>query len=150
MTRRSLHRARVQSRAERIGIPTELQRCANANVPVIRTVDGKRHGSLMRWGLIPLFARDIPPKYSTINARIATVQTAAGYKGPWSHGQRCLMVAQGFYECQVQADGKDQDSLPHSHKRPADLCICWAMGLVQDGHRRAHRVSDSLPRCEGK
>jgi putative SOS response-associated peptidase YedK len=34
-----------------------------------------------------------------------TAQTAASYGGPWSRGQRCLVVAQGFFECQVQADG---------------------------------------------
>ncbi len=76
------------------------------NVPVIRSVEGKPRGSLMRWGLIPFFARGVPPKYSTINARIETVQTAASYRGPWSRGQRCLQIASGFYEWQVQPDGK--------------------------------------------
>jgi putative SOS response-associated peptidase YedK len=75
-------------------------------VPIVRTRDGERRGSLMRWGLIPYFARGVPPKYSTINARIETVQTAASYRGPWKRGQRCLVVARGFYEWQVQADGK--------------------------------------------
>lgn len=75
-------------------------------VPVIRNLDGKPHGALMRWGLIPFFARGVPPKYSTINARMETVQTAASYRGPWKRGQRCLVVARGFYEWQVQADGK--------------------------------------------
>jgi putative SOS response-associated peptidase YedK len=27
------------------------------DVPVIRTIEGEPHGSLMRWGLIPFFAR---------------------------------------------------------------------------------------------
>ena len=76
------------------------------NVPIIRTVEGKPHGALLRWGLIPYFTRGAPPKYSTINARVETVKTAASYRGPWSRGQRCLVVAQGFYEWQVQADGK--------------------------------------------
>jgi putative SOS response-associated peptidase YedK len=67
-------------------------------VPVIRSIDGKLHGSLMRWGLVPFFAKGIPPKFSTINARIETVQTTASYGGPWKRGQRCLQVAQGFYE----------------------------------------------------
>jgi putative SOS response-associated peptidase YedK len=75
-------------------------------VPVVRQVDGERRGSLLRWGLIPFFARGVPPKYSTINARVETIQTAASYKGPWTRAQRCLVVAGGFYEWQVQADGK--------------------------------------------
>ena len=27
---------------------------------------------------------------------------------PWSRGQRCLVVARGFYEWQTQADGKNK------------------------------------------
>jgi putative SOS response-associated peptidase YedK len=75
-------------------------------VPIIRDIEGVRRGALMRWGLIPFFARGVPPKYSTINARVETVQTAASYRGPWERGQRCLVIARGFYEWQVQADGK--------------------------------------------
>ena len=79
--------------------PTQL-------VPIVRSVEGTRRGALMRWGLIPYFARGVPPKYSTINARVETVQTAASYRGPWTRAQRCLVVAKGFFEWQVQADGK--------------------------------------------
>jgi putative SOS response-associated peptidase YedK len=79
--------------------PTQL-------VPIVRDAAGVSQGSLMRWGLIPFFARGVPTKYSTINARIETVQTAASYRGPWKRAQRCLVVARGFFEWQVQADGK--------------------------------------------
>lgn len=75
-------------------------------VPIVRSIEGERRGALLRWGLIPFFAHGIAPKYSTINARLETVQTAASYRGPWKRGQRCLVVASGFYEWQVQADGK--------------------------------------------
>jgi putative SOS response-associated peptidase YedK len=75
-------------------------------VPIVRTVDGERTGTRLRWGLIPFFARGVPTKYSTINARVETVPTSACYRGPWSRGQRCLVVVSGFYEWQVQDDGK--------------------------------------------
>jgi putative SOS response-associated peptidase YedK len=78
--------------------PSSFNVAPTQNVPVIRAIEGKPHGSLMRWGLIPFFARGVPPKYSTINARVETVQTAASYRGPWARGQRCLQVAMGFYE----------------------------------------------------
>jgi putative SOS response-associated peptidase YedK len=77
-------------------------------VPIVRMVDGERRGSRLRWGLIPFFAKGVPTKYSTINARIETVQTAASYRGPWKRGQRCLVVVSGFYEWQVQPDGKSK------------------------------------------
>jgi putative SOS response-associated peptidase YedK len=51
-------------------------------VPVIRnTPEGPSLDTRPR-GLIPFFARGVPPKYSTITARIETVQTAASYRGP--------------------------------------------------------------------
>lgn len=69
-------------------------------VPVVRLEDGRRKAHLMRWGLIPFWAKGKPPKYSTINARAEGVKTAASYRGPWKRGQRCLFAVNGFYEWQ--------------------------------------------------
>lgn len=71
------------------------------NVPIVRLEDGQRKARLMRWGLIPFWAKGKPPKYSTINARAEGMKTAASYRGPWKRGQRCLFVVNGFYEWQV-------------------------------------------------
>ena len=78
--------------------PPNFNVAPTQTVPVIRAVDGVREGVSIRWGLIPFFAKGEPPKYSTINARIETFETAASYRGPWKRGQRCLKIAQGFYE----------------------------------------------------
>lgn len=74
-------------------------------VPVIRRLEGAREGLHMRWGLVPDFARGVPPKYSTINATIEKLETGPCWRGPWKHSQRCALVAQGFYEWHVLADG---------------------------------------------
>ncbi|GAC1306098.1 MAG: SOS response-associated peptidase [Steroidobacteraceae bacterium] len=76
------------------------------NVPVIRPADGGLTGSLIRWGLIPFFAKGRAPKYSCINARIETMETAAAYRGPWKRGQRCLQIATGFYEWHLDGQGR--------------------------------------------
>jgi putative SOS response-associated peptidase YedK len=88
--------------------PSSFNVAPTQEVPVVRLRKGERQGIRLRWGLIPYFAQGVPPKYSTINARIESVQTAPSYRGPWSRGQRCLVVAQGFYEWQTQADGKSR------------------------------------------
>lgn len=77
-------------------------------VPAIRMADGESEGLLLRWGLVPFFAKGVAPKYSTINARVETVETAASYRSPWKRGQRCILPAAGFYEWQVLPDGKKQ------------------------------------------
>lgn len=85
--------------------PPSFNVAPTQTVPVIRAVDGRQQGSRLRWGLIPFFARGEPPKYSTINARLETVDTAASYRGPWKRGQRCLQIAGGFYEWHINAEG---------------------------------------------
>jgi putative SOS response-associated peptidase YedK len=77
-------------------------------MPVVRTVEGVRKLSLMRWGLVPFFAKGVPRPYSTINARIETIETSASYRGPWKRGQRCIVPAVGFYEWHLNDDGKKQ------------------------------------------
>jgi putative SOS response-associated peptidase YedK len=74
-------------------------------VPVVRRAEGEREGLLMRWGLIPFFARGVPPKYSTINATIEKLTEGASWRGPWKRGQRCILPATGFYEWHVNEDG---------------------------------------------
>jgi putative SOS response-associated peptidase YedK len=75
-------------------------------VPVVRVIDGERRLARLHWGLIPFWAKGVAPKYSTINATVEKLQDAATWRGPWKRGQRCIMPALGFFEWQVQADGK--------------------------------------------
>ena len=75
-------------------------------VPVVRDRDGNSECLLLRWGLVPFWARGVPPKYSTINARLEGLQTAASYRGPWKRAQRCILPAIGFYEWHVEGRGK--------------------------------------------
>jgi putative SOS response-associated peptidase YedK len=74
-------------------------------VPVVRMADGEREGAMLRWGLVPFFAKGVPPKYSTINATIEKLIDEASWRGPWKRGQRCILPAQGFYEWHVNEDG---------------------------------------------
>ena len=62
----------------------------------------KDHGDLElvvgQGALIPPFAKAKKLPYSTNNARIEGVATAASYKLAWSKGQRCLIPAEMFWE----------------------------------------------------
>lgn len=86
--------------------PPSFNVAPTQTVPVIRAGNGQPESSRIRWGLIPFFAKGEPPKYSCINARIETVETAASYRGPWKRGQRCLQVATGFFEWHMNAEGR--------------------------------------------
>lgn len=64
---------------------------------------------MMRWGLIPWWARGVPLKASTINATVERVETAPAYRDAWERRQRCIFPMGGFYEPHVNTDGsRDQ------------------------------------------
>ncbi len=104
-------------------------------VPVVRLgADGVREGVALRWGLVPFFAHGEPPKYSTINARIETVESAASYRGPWKRGQRCLLPATGFYEWHVNDDGRKQAYYIHLADQDVfGLAGLWDRSTAADG-----------------
>ena len=83
------------------------------SVPVVRWLNGRYEGSMMRWGLVPFFARGITPQYSTINARIETIESAPAYRGPWQRRQRCVLPAGGFYEWHLSEAGVRQPFYIH-------------------------------------
>lgn len=100
-------------------------------VPVIRAAGSEREGLMMRWGLVPFFARGVAPKYSTINARIETLETAASYRGPWKRAQRCIVPAAGFFEWHVGDSGAKQPFFIHTADQPI-----FAMAGLWDSSRR--------------
>jgi putative SOS response-associated peptidase YedK len=67
--------------------------------PVVRLdgETGQRELTMMRWGLIPFWAKDAKIAYSTINARAETVTTSATYREAIKK-RRCLVPAEWFYE----------------------------------------------------
>jgi putative SOS response-associated peptidase YedK len=94
---------------EKYGSPPFLESynvAPTQQVPILRGRNGAQEWAMVRWGLVPFFAKGEPPKYSTINARIETFETSASYRGPWKRGQRALQLASGFYEWHLDARGR--------------------------------------------
>ena len=58
----------------------------------------------MRWGLVPFWAKDEAIGNQLINARAETLAEKPSFKRPLK-SQRCLVVADGFYEWR-KADGR--------------------------------------------
>jgi putative SOS response-associated peptidase YedK len=69
--------------------------------PVIRldSETGERELAIMRWGLIPFWAKDAKIAYSTINAKAETVATSPAYREAVKR-RRCLVPADFFLEWQ--------------------------------------------------
>ncbi|MBT5187814.1 MAG: SOS response-associated peptidase [Kordiimonadaceae bacterium] len=57
----------------------------------------EKEGVLMRWGLIPHFAKEIATDRPMINARSETIGVKPSFRGPFRR-RKCLVPADGFYE----------------------------------------------------
>lgn len=76
-------------------------------IPVIRQHPKEpiRELSLMRWGLIPSWAKESSIAAKMINARSETVSTKPAFRDPLKF-RRCLIPADGFYEWMRTAKAK--------------------------------------------
>jgi putative SOS response-associated peptidase YedK len=70
------------------------------NIAVVRPAahnSGGREMVMMRWGLVPSWAKDISIGAKMINARAESVRTKPAFRQAFRH-RRCLIVADGFFE----------------------------------------------------
>ena len=67
------------------------------DVGIIVPKEGGRLYKTMRWGLVPMWAKDIKIGNQAINARLESAAAKALFRGAW-RSRRCLIPASGFYE----------------------------------------------------
>jgi len=72
--------------------------------PVI-TKDKVNYLEMMKWGLVPAWAKKSKVEFSNINARAESITEKVVYRKPFKR-QRCLVPVDGFYEWQKGEDGK--------------------------------------------
>lgn len=96
--------------------------CPGSQVPVIYSENATNVSMrLMRWGLIPKWAKASSIGYKMINARAETVHEKPAYKVPFAR-QRCLVPADGFYEWQKDQGGK----IPYRITLPGEAAFTFA------------------------
>jgi putative SOS response-associated peptidase YedK len=83
-------------------VPLSHNVAPSQTIPVYTEAGGQG----MRWGLIPNWSTDLSSKYATFNARLESVAEKPAFKHAWSHAQRCLVPALGYYEWRVEAGAK--------------------------------------------
>ena len=76
-------------------------------VPIVRRRrDGEgRELALVRWGLVPFWAKDLSIGSKLINARAEGIESKPAFKAAFK-ARRCLVPANGFYEWQKVDGGK--------------------------------------------
>jgi len=113
----------------------------------------------MRWGLVPIWAKDLKIGSSLINARIETAATKPTFRSAWKEG-RCLVPASGYYEWdEVPVEGQTKprkqpyyitrkDGLPFTF---AGLWERWKDGMLSftilttEGTAATRHLHDRMP-----
>ena len=72
---------------------------------ILSAPGGEKQLQMLRWGLIPSWAKDAKISTKLINARAETVSEKPSFKAAFKR-RRCLIVADGFYEWQRQEKQK--------------------------------------------
>jgi len=110
--------------ARRFGVPVQLELTPRYNVAPAQPspiIDQSGQLALLRWGLIPSWAKDPSVGNRMINARAETVAQKPAFRRPL-RAQRCLVPASGFFEWQRTASGK----IPHYFHRRDDELFAFA------------------------
>lgn len=91
-----------------------------------------RQFHLLRWGLIPSWAKDSTMGARLINARAETVSEKPSFRAAFRH-RRCLVVADGFYEWQRQERLKQPFYFRLQNGQPFAFAGLWERWKDSDG-----------------
>jgi putative SOS response-associated peptidase YedK len=102
--------ANAIARAFHVAVPESLKVGPRYNVAPTQEVvsvmrNGDEHLTLLRWGLIPSWAKEESIGSKMINARAETLAEKPSFKR-LLYSKRCLIVADGFYEWRKDGKGK--------------------------------------------
>lgn len=93
-----------------------------------------REAALMRWGLIPSWAKDKSIGYRMINARAETVAERPSYRTALQR-RRCLVIADGFYEWQREGKVKRPMRITLRSGEPFAFAGLWETWRDPEGER---------------
>ncbi len=94
-------------------------------VAAIRSSDsGSRELVMLRWGLVPFWAKDPSIGNRMINARAETVAEKPSYRAAYRK-RRCLVLADGFYEWHKEDGGKVPYFISPANNTPFAFAALW-------------------------
>ncbi len=91
-----------------------------------------RELALARWGLVPFWAKDPAIGNRMINARGETVAGKPAFRAAFRK-RRCLVAADGFFEWQKTADGKQPWYIRDAGGEPMALAGLWELWDPPEG-----------------
>ena len=94
--------------------------------------DGRRRFIKSRWGFVPSRSRDLDAGYRMINARAETAASSKTFKSAFEK-QRCLVVADGFYEWRKEGTTKKPFYIRLKSHKPFGFAGLYDVWMSPDG-----------------
>jgi len=115
-------------------------------MPVV-VMNSPKKITLMRWGLIPFWAKDPRIGYRTINARAEDVSNRPSYRRAFKN-QRCLVPASGFYEWKAG----EKKKTPYYFRKKGGEMMAFAglFDIWKDGEGEEHKTYTIITTAAGK
>lgn len=94
----------------------------------------KNRAGMIRWGLIPSFAKDKTTGYKMINARVETIDKKPTFKRLLER-RRCLILADSFFEWKKQGNKKIPMRIHLKDNQPFGMAGLWDHWQSGDGEK---------------
>ena len=85
---------------------------------------GDRELAMLRWGLIPFWAKDPSIGNRMINARAETAAEKPSFRAAYRH-RRCIVLADGFFEWQRDGSVKTPWYISQKDGKPMAIAALW-------------------------
>lgn len=90
------------------GVNKRFNIAPTQSAPVVRVNrEGAREIAMLRWGLVPFWAKDLRIGTTMINARCEGIDTKPAFREAMK-SRRCVVPATGFFEWQGERPGRKQ------------------------------------------
>jgi putative SOS response-associated peptidase YedK len=105
-------------------------------LPVVRfdAKDHQRSLDVMRWGLVPFWARDIKVGFANINAKAEGIEKKPAFRETFRQ-RRCLVPVDNFYEWQKTPTGKQPYAIGLKGGGLMALAGLWETWRSPEGER---------------
>jgi putative SOS response-associated peptidase YedK len=113
-------------------LPTKYNIAPTQEVLTVVNNGSENQVHVMKWGLIPFWAKDPKIGSRMINARAETVVEKPVFREAFSK-RRCLVLADGFYEWQKTPEGKAPMRIVLKSGEPFGFAGLWATWKSADG-----------------
>jgi putative SOS response-associated peptidase YedK len=106
-------------------LPLRFNTAPTQNIAVLRTTDAhSRELTLLRWGLIPSWAKDKSIGNRMINARAETLAIKPSFRTAFKR-RRCLVLTDGYFEWKKTKGKKQPYYIRMENERPFVMAGLW-------------------------